>query len=80
MKKKLSIVVIAVVLAGAGGAAWIWSLAPSRVLRIPGIVEIQEVRLGSKVSGTAAWRRSSSRRATWSRAARRWFTSRHARS
>ena len=51
MKKKLLIALIAVVVICAGGAAWILSLRPSHVLRIPGIVEIQEVRLGSKVGG-----------------------------
>jgi multidrug resistance efflux pump len=51
MKKKLLIGLVAAILVIAGVAVWLWSLGPSNVLRIPGIVEIQEVRLGSKVGG-----------------------------
>ncbi|HEY1379747.1 MAG TPA: efflux RND transporter periplasmic adaptor subunit [Gemmataceae bacterium] len=53
MKKVLTGIVVVGVLAAAGGAAWL--LGPFRnhrtTLVLPGTVEIQEVRLGSKVGG-----------------------------
>ncbi len=53
MKKMLAGIVVIGVLAAAGGAAWL--LGPFRnqraTLVLPGTVEIQEVRLGSKVGG-----------------------------
>ena len=51
MNKKIAIPLVAVVLVVAGGAAAFWALRKPTVLRLPGIVEIQEVRLGSKVGG-----------------------------
>jgi multidrug resistance efflux pump len=52
MNKKLGLILLVVMALTAGGAAlyW-WANRNSTVLRIPGIVEIQEVRLGSKVGG-----------------------------
>jgi HlyD family secretion protein len=45
---------VVLVVAAAAGLAWPW-VAPSRkstpVLRLPGVVEVQEIRLGSKVGG-----------------------------
>src|SRR4029077_13788619 len=51
MRKKVIIGVILGVIVLVGGAVWAWSLRSSHVLRLPGIVEVQEVRLGSKVGG-----------------------------
>ncbi len=53
MKKVLIGLVIVGVLAVAGGAAWLWGPFRSRpaTLVLPGTVEIQEIRLGSKVGG-----------------------------
>jgi HlyD family secretion protein len=42
------------VLAAAAAGAYFWFTADGNVLRLPGIVEIQEVRLGSKVGGRVA--------------------------
>jgi len=52
MKNKIIIgaVVLGLALA-AGGGLWIWSRGRPNVLRLPGVVEVQEVRLGSKVGG-----------------------------
>ena len=52
MKKKLVIALIALTLSVGGGVAAFWPYFHHRhVLRLPGIVEVQEVRLGSKVGG-----------------------------
>jgi len=51
MKTKIMIGVVVLVLALAAGGVWAWSLGTSNVLRLPGVVEVQEVRLGSKVGG-----------------------------
>src|SRR6516164_5410184 len=54
--KKAVFGVVLVLVAGAGTAAWYywpWR-ANNGVLRLPGVVEIQEVRLGSKVGGRVA--------------------------
>src|SRR5947208_1901592 len=51
MKKKVWLVLVVLVLACAGGLAAFWPFQNRHVLRLPGIVEIQEVRLGSKVGG-----------------------------
>src|SRR5215471_7795709 len=54
--KKAVVGVVMVLIAGAGTAAWYywpWR-GNSDVLRLPGVVEIQEVRLGSKVGGRVA--------------------------
>lgn len=48
--KRVAVIVL-VVAAVAGGAAYVISLQNAAGLRLPGIVEIQEVRLGSKVGG-----------------------------
>jgi multidrug efflux pump subunit AcrA (membrane-fusion protein) len=51
MKKKIVIAVgIGIVLLVAGAAAF-WPFSNRGILRLPGVVEIQEVRLGSKVGG-----------------------------
>ena len=51
MNKKAWIIAGAAVLLIAGGLLAYWSFGNTRVLRFPGVVEIQEVRLTSKVGG-----------------------------
>ena len=52
MKKTIVIVLLVAGLAVAGGVAAYWRpFQRDKVLRLPGIVEVQEVRLGSKVGG-----------------------------
>jgi HlyD family secretion protein len=51
MKTKIVIGVVIGVIVLAGGGIWLWSLGNHNVLRLPGVVEVQEVRLGSKVGG-----------------------------
>src|SRR4051794_17475859 len=49
--KRVALIVLAV-LAIAGAAAWYWPRHEGQdVLKLPGIVEVQEVRLGSKIGG-----------------------------
>src|SRR5438105_4745721 len=43
--------ILGLVLIGAALGAFFWLTGDNHVLRLPGIVEIQEVRLGSKVGG-----------------------------
>src|SRR5438309_3704766 len=43
--------ILGLVLIGAGVGAFFWLTGDNHVLRLPGIVEIQEVRLGSKIGG-----------------------------
>lgn len=54
--KKLAVIGVGLVLVGAAGsAAWYWPYTHQpKVLRLPGTVEIQEVRLGSKIAGRVA--------------------------
>jgi HlyD family secretion protein len=51
MKNKITILVAVLLLVLAGCAAAFWPFQKRNVLRFPGIVEVQEVRLGSKVGG-----------------------------
>jgi HlyD family secretion protein len=51
MKKKITILLLVLVLVVVGCAAAFWPFQKRNVLRLPGIVEVQEVRLGSKVGG-----------------------------
>lgn len=51
MRNKIIIGVVVLVVVLAGGGVWVWSLGTQNVLRLPGVVEVQEVRLGSKVGG-----------------------------
>lgn len=51
MKQKLIIGAVVVVVVLAGGLAAFWPFRNNHVLRLPGVVEVQEVRLGSKVGG-----------------------------
>jgi membrane fusion protein YbhG len=52
VKRKVVLVGIGLLVAMAAGAAYFWPFnSNSAMLRLPGIVEIQEVRLGSKVGG-----------------------------
>ncbi|MSQ95899.1 MAG: HlyD family efflux transporter periplasmic adaptor subunit [Gemmataceae bacterium] len=51
MKNKFVILALVVILVAAGGGAVYWFSHDNHGLRFPGIVEIQEVRLGSKVGG-----------------------------
>src|SRR5207248_2176186 len=53
--KRLTILLVGLALVGAIAAAvWLWPHGRGQVLRLPGTVEIQEVRLGSKVGGRVA--------------------------
>ncbi|HUQ71503.1 MAG TPA: biotin/lipoyl-binding protein, partial [Planctomycetaceae bacterium] len=50
-----AIVVVILLATGCGAAAYWWPFwQPSQTLQLPGIVEIQEVRLGSKIGGRVA--------------------------
>src|ERR1043166_1701004 len=51
MKVKITIAVVVVLVVLAGGLAAFWPFGNGKTLRLPGVVEIQEVRLGSKVGG-----------------------------
>ena len=51
MRNKLILLVVVLLLAVAGGLAAFWPFREGNVLRLPGVVEVQEVRLGSKVGG-----------------------------
>ena len=52
MSKRTWIVTVAIVLALAAGLGFFWPFSTRTAeLRFPGIVEIQEVRLGSKIGG-----------------------------
>jgi multidrug resistance efflux pump len=51
MRTKIIIGAVLLALVGAGVGYWIWSLSNHNVLVLPGVVEVQEVRLGSKVGG-----------------------------
>ena len=54
MKKRLIVASIALLLVGFAAGWYFWPFGNGRSLRFPGIVEIQEVRLGSKVGGRVA--------------------------
>jgi multidrug resistance efflux pump len=54
VKKKLIVAGVALLLVGIAAGWYFWPFGHSRTLRFPGIVEIQEVRLGSKVGGRVA--------------------------
>src|SRR4051794_702827 len=49
--KKLLLVAVALVIVLVAGLGFFWPFRNNNILRLHGIVEIQEVRLGSKVSG-----------------------------
>jgi HlyD family secretion protein len=51
MRNKVIIVLLVALLAITGGLAAFWPFQNRHVLRLPGVVEVQEVRLGSKVGG-----------------------------
>lgn len=54
MKRRLAIGGLVIAAAAVAGLGWLWASAASgrsRVLRLPGVVEIQEVRLASKQGG-----------------------------
>ncbi len=51
MNIKIWIILFVTLIAIAGGLYLFWPFGNGKVLRIPGVVEIQEVRLGSKVGG-----------------------------
>lgn len=51
MNKKTALVALLVLAAAAAGVAVFWSFNNGDYLQLPGIVEIQEVRLGSKIGG-----------------------------
>ena len=53
-KAKVALVTVVFVASGALVAAYVWLTSGANVLTLPGIVEIQEVRLGSKVGGRVA--------------------------
>jgi HlyD family secretion protein len=53
--KRLAIILVGLALVGSiAGAVWLWPHGNGKVVRLPGTVEIQEVRLGSKVGGRVA--------------------------
>src|SRR4051812_31888981 len=55
MTRKAWIIVLLVVLVGAGGLGAFWRLRQQpQALQLPGTVEVQEVRLGSRVGGRVA--------------------------
>ncbi len=54
MKRKLLVTVLALSLVGPAAGWYFWPFRAAHTLRLPGIVEIQEVRLGSKVGGRVA--------------------------
>jgi multidrug resistance efflux pump len=49
--KRLVVGILVLGAVGAAGAAWYWPRNRSDTLRLPGTVEVQEVRLGSKTGG-----------------------------
>ncbi len=51
MKRILLIGAMVLVLLASGGVAAFWRFPSSHSMRLPGIVEVQEVRLGSKIGG-----------------------------
>jgi HlyD family secretion protein len=51
MNKKIALVGAALFLIVGGGAYYFWYVSNGNSLRLPGVVEVQEVRLGSKVGG-----------------------------
>jgi HlyD family secretion protein len=52
---KTTVLILVLLLAAAGAAlAFLWPFPNGNVLQLPGIVEIQEVRLGSKIGGRVA--------------------------
>ena len=54
MNKKLALVSVLLLAAVAAAGAFYWPFDNGKVLQLPGIVEIQEVRLGSKIGGRVA--------------------------
>ena len=54
VRKKLIVASVALLLVGVAAGWYFWPFGNGRALRFPGIVEIQEVRLGSKVGGRVA--------------------------
>ena len=51
MNKKIWLLLLAIVIILAGGFAAFWPFSNNKIVRFPGIVEVQEVRLGSKIGG-----------------------------
>src|SRR5262249_50652203 len=51
MRRKIIIVLLVALLIITGGLAAFWPFRSRHVLRLPGVVEVQEVRLGSKIGG-----------------------------
>jgi HlyD family secretion protein len=54
VNKRMLLIGVLLLAAVAAGLGFFWPFGDGRVLRLPGIVEIQEVRLGSKVGGRVA--------------------------
>jgi multidrug resistance efflux pump len=54
VKRKVLVACLALALVGAAAGWYFWPFGQAHALRLPGIVEIQEVRLGSKVGGRVA--------------------------
>jgi multidrug resistance efflux pump len=52
--KSLIPIIVLLLVVGAGLGLWWYQRAPSDELRLPGVVEMQEVRLGSKIGGRVA--------------------------
>ena len=54
VNKSTALIGLLLLVAVAAGAAFYWPFHNGNVLQLPGIVEIQEVRLGSKIGGPVA--------------------------
>ena len=54
MNKKTALIGLLLLVAGAAGVGLFWPFGNGNVLQLPGIVEIQDVRLGSKIGGRVA--------------------------
>ena len=54
MKKSTVFIGTLLLVAVAAGLGFFWPFGNGKVLTMPGIVEIQEVRLGSKIGGRVA--------------------------
>lgn len=54
MNKSIALIALLVLAAAAAGVLLFWPIGNGNYLQLPGIVEIQEVRLGSKIGGRVA--------------------------
>ena len=54
VNKKTALIAFLLLAAAAAGVSFYWPFHNGNVLQLPGIVEIQDVRLGSKIGGRVA--------------------------